>query len=395
MVLPLNSYAATASPTLAERLSGRILLQVESYGRAWYVYPKTNERYYLRNGEEALHIMRTLGLGITNADLAKIPTAKGQTGVTALVERLKGTILLQVEEHGEAWYVNPTDGLRYYLPDGQSAYDLMRRFALGIKDTDLRKVSMNQSQVAADTAFGDVAAARYQTDSQTYDYDQSATVVLPLASLTKLMTTLVVTETNPDWNRVVTITPEEIAYPKSYVGDDPTSEVGFRAGDQVSLGDLLTAALIASSNQAAIILADSTGWSRAEFLERMNAKARELGLGRTRFADPTGLDAENVSTAREFAVIAAAAFAVPRIASTTVQSTEVITATLNNAPRTISIPNRNYSVLAFHPDGVKTGYLVEAQRNVAVKKGNAIVVILHALSMSQRNTLLTKLLPSS
>ena len=71
--------------------------------------------------------------------------------------------------------------------------------------------------------------------------------------------------------------------------------------------------LLASSNQSAVALAESTGLSRAEFVSQMNAKAQELGLVKTIFYDIAGLDSHNVSTAREMALIAQEAFSQPEI----------------------------------------------------------------------------------
>jgi len=71
--IPVFSYAAIS---ISSRLSGRILLQVESKGEAWYVNPVDGKRYYMANGNEAYNIMRKLGLGITNKDLAQIAIAK-------------------------------------------------------------------------------------------------------------------------------------------------------------------------------------------------------------------------------------------------------------------------------------------------------------------------------
>ena len=59
----------------------------------------------------------------------------------SLVNRLRGQILLQVESRGEAWYINPDDGKRYYMPDGPSAYQIMRFLSLGITNSDLSKIS--------------------------------------------------------------------------------------------------------------------------------------------------------------------------------------------------------------------------------------------------------------
>lgn len=116
---------------LIDRLSGYIMLAVDQYGEAWYVDPISRHRYYLKDGPTAYEFLRSFGLGITNADLSKIPTENDAIGGGATAERLAGRILLQVEEHGEAWYVNPSDLKRYYLKDGNEAYRVMREQSLG------------------------------------------------------------------------------------------------------------------------------------------------------------------------------------------------------------------------------------------------------------------------
>jgi hypothetical protein len=386
------AVSQAAAPSLADRLAGRILLQVESYGRAWYVNPREGTRYYLRNGADAYELMRTLGLGISNRDLARLPVAVGERGDAALVRRLKGRIVLAVEARGEAWYVNPLDGRRYYLKDGRAAYELLRRFGLGVKDQDLRRVPLNATQVVYDGTFsapaylalhrGDVAASEH------------ADVVLPLASLTKLVTALVLTDLPFDGERTVTLTPEQIAYPRQLVGDDVTSEVELKAGDTVALQDLWVCMLVASSNQAAVALADASGLSRPVFLARMNERARALGLTRTVFADVTGLDAHNVSTAREFAVLAAAAFAAPNVAGTTRLTEHSFTVRgVDGASRLVTVKDRNRSLRGFAPDAVKTGYLVEAQNNVALQQGERVLVVLHADTLDERNAIVARLLP--
>lgn len=140
----LKSQAATVAQTTA----GYILLQVEKNGEAWYVYPKTLTRYYLGRPDDAFSIMRGLGLGITNANLAKIPIAGSTaTGDTALRKQLSGYILLQVEKNGEAWYVYPKNQRRYYLGRPADAFSIMRRLGLGITNANL---SMITNQAVAD-----------------------------------------------------------------------------------------------------------------------------------------------------------------------------------------------------------------------------------------------------
>jgi len=135
-----SSSSTTSSSSLAW-LKGYILLQVQEHGEAWYVNPTNFKRYYMKDGPTAYEMMRSFGLGITDADLAKIPTDTDSfTGDTSLRNRLSGRILLQVQQHGEAWYVYPKTNKRYYLKDGAAAYEIMRYLSLGITNEDLAKI---------------------------------------------------------------------------------------------------------------------------------------------------------------------------------------------------------------------------------------------------------------
>lgn len=140
---------ASAATTLAQRLTGAILLQVEAHGEAWYVEPEALQRYYLGRPDDAFRIMRELGLGITNADLALIPESTSTaTGSLTLRNRLKGRILLQVEAKGEAWYIYPNDLKRYYLGRPADAFALMRQLGLGISNVNLASIPLSPSSAS-------------------------------------------------------------------------------------------------------------------------------------------------------------------------------------------------------------------------------------------------------
>lgn len=140
---------AASSATMSERLSGRILLQVEQNGESWYVYPSTQTRFYLGRPTHAFDIMRYQGLGITNGDLNKIPRAgRDDQENLDIQQRLSGYILLQVEDNGEAWYVNPTNLQRYYLGRPADAFDIMRELGLGITDSDLTQITTDSESMA-------------------------------------------------------------------------------------------------------------------------------------------------------------------------------------------------------------------------------------------------------
>ncbi len=121
-----------AAGDLAVRLSGRLLLQVEAQGQCWYVNPLDLKRYYLGRPNDALTLMRRLGLGVSNRDLAS------WRGLAPA--RLSGRILLRVEAAGEAYYVYPLTLKMYYLGRPTDAFQIMRGLGLGISDQNLSQI---------------------------------------------------------------------------------------------------------------------------------------------------------------------------------------------------------------------------------------------------------------
>ena len=121
---------------LSERLKGKILLQVEKNGEAWYVSPKDRKRHYMANGDEAYNIMRDLGVGITNKDLENLLLEN------EMAKRHSGKIFLKVEDMGQAYYVD-FDGSAYYLKNGDEAYHIMRDLGMCITNNDIRKIEMS------------------------------------------------------------------------------------------------------------------------------------------------------------------------------------------------------------------------------------------------------------
>jgi serine-type D-Ala-D-Ala carboxypeptidase (penicillin-binding protein 5/6) len=129
---------------------------------------------------------------------------------------------------------------------------------------------------------------------------------VPIASITKLMTVLVALD-HAKWDDVVRV--------REDAADVGESTVNLRAGERITVGDLIKAALIQSANDAADALADYVGHGDEDaFVKLMNAKAAELGLERTHFARPDGLDApDHYSTALDVTRLAEAAMHEPRI----------------------------------------------------------------------------------
>lgn len=134
---------------------------------------------------------------------------------------------------------------------------------------------------------------------------KDADKVLPIASITKLAFALVFLQARVPWDTEVTIESVDLAPGRQH----------FSVGDRLPARDLFFASLVGSSNTGVRALVRSTGLSQEEFVSRMNEEARALGLFNTRFADPTGLDPDNSSTARDVSILFARAFRDPVIAS--------------------------------------------------------------------------------
>lgn len=173
LAIMFGTWPTVQAATMAEQMSGRILIQVERNGEGWYVYPKTNQRYYLGRPTNAFNVMKQLGLGITDADLAKIPVAgSSDTGDAALRQKLSGYILLQVERNGEGWYVYPKDQKRYYLGRPTNAFNVMKQLGLGITNANLALIPAASGQPPILPVVAAAAKVNITTSRGTYAVNQ-------------------------------------------------------------------------------------------------------------------------------------------------------------------------------------------------------------------------------
>lgn len=170
-----------------------------------------------------------------------------------------------------------------------------------------------------------------------------------IASTTKIMTALVAIERTK---------PNEMLRATNYAAGIGESLLGLRPGERMSAQDLIRGLMLESGNDAADTLAARTASSRAAFVAAMNRKARALGLTRTRFANPIGLDSpNNYSTASDLAQLAKYALTVPRLANVV----DKRRATLRSGDRVHRITNRNPLVGKYRwAIGVKTGHTMAA-----------------------------------
>ena len=170
----------------------------------------------------------------------------------------------------------------------------------------------------------------------------------PIASITKLMTTLLALERRRLSDRMTTV---------GYAAAPAESLAGFGAGEQVTTADLIRALLVASGNDAAATIAVNVGGTTRRFVRLMNQRARRAGLTRTRFQDPIGLSAGNTSTARDLAKLAL----LVRRSAFARSVMDRPTVTLRSGDRVRTLANRNTLVGAVPwVNGVKTGHTLSA-----------------------------------
>lgn len=205
------------------------------------------------------------------------------------------------------------------------------------------------------------------------------TAVLPIASLTKLMTGLLVAEANLPMDEVITIDSDDV---------DRLKNSGSRmtVGSRLTRAEALHLALMSSENRAAHALARTYPGGIQAFVRRMNSRAAELGMSDTRYVDPTGLSSDNRSSARDLALLVSAAYQRPMLRDlSTSPAYEVARGSrvlqYRNSNRLIN--NANWDI------GLqKTGYIREAGRclvmQVSVAGRQLIMVLLDAAGPAAR-----------
>lgn len=184
-------------------------------------------------------------------------------------------------------------------------------------------------------------------------YEKNSGTSAPCASLTKLMTAMVFLEQQPDLARRVEVTLDELR------GGGQTQ---LRRGERVHLGDLLHMSLMCSDNVATRVLVRESGMPFDDFMARMNRKAVELGLARTRFVESTGLDERNVSTAADMARLLRAAAENKTIHGiSTLRGHDFLGLSATNRARPHHISNTNRLLYGrYEIRGGKTGFISKA-----------------------------------
>lgn len=215
-------------------------------------------------------------------------------------------------------------------------------------------------------------------------YEKNADIARPMASITKVMTAMVVLDAGLDMREEITLDPEDFVGPKR-------ASSNLKSGDRMNRAEMLLMSLMKSENPAAKSLARNYPGGYNAFIRAMNRKAQDLGMTTAYFGDPTGLDKNNVASSNDLVKLVRAAgnYDVIRRFSTT-KSYDFYVSNYSSGNRTYSANNTSSLVRSGdYPIGIsKTGFINEAGRCVVmetrVNNRPAIIVILGANSSATR-----------
>jgi D-alanyl-D-alanine endopeptidase (penicillin-binding protein 7) len=229
------------------------------------------------------------------------------------------------------------------------------------------KEGLNLTRDALDLR-SNVALVFDESNSQVL-LDKNSDVALPIASITKLMTTLVVVEAKQDMNEMLEITDEDIDREKF-------SSSRLRPGVRMSRGDMMHIALMSSENRAASALGRNYPGGLAAAVAAMNTKAKSLGMNDTHYVEPTGLSSQNVASARDLAKLVEAAQHEPLLCQYSTDPRYVV----DTGGRALQYANSNHLVSNPTWDILlqKTGYITEAGHCMVMRamiEGRAIIMV--------------------
>ncbi|MDO9054496.1 MAG: D-alanyl-D-alanine endopeptidase [Gallionella sp.] len=243
-----------------------------------------------------------------------------------------------------------------------------------------RELSSASFQPVSSPKLNSTIALIYDEQSQRPLYTKNPDAIAPIASITKLMTAMVVLDAKPDLNEEISV---DVADLDSLKG----THSRLRIGTTFTRNEMLRLALMSSENRAASALARSYPGGMSAAVAAMNAKARKLGMLNTTFRDPTGLNSENVSTARDLVKMVAAARNYKLIHQYTTTVTHSVEGTRG---RELRFNNTNPLVKNASWDiGVsKTGYINEAGRclvmQAQIRHRSVIIVLLDSAGKNTR-----------
>ena len=341
-------------------------------------------------------VMHVLGMSIllawSSTSFAELvvnnsPVASGTNGSASL--NWSANDASQLMEEDESLVISPqgSTSVTTTLRSGGSA--TITSSSSPKNTVQIRDTFSNSSNYSSQPSVN--ARAALVMDAQTGEvlYSKNSNMSVPIASITKLMTAVVTADARLNMSEEITLQSIDFA---GAGGKNSSSTL--RVGDTMNRAEALLFALMKSENPAAAALARTYPGGRPAFIAAMNAKAKQLGMSSTRYAESTGLDPHNISSARDLGILVSAAsqYGLIRQFSTTPAYD------FNLGYRMLKSNNTNALVRngGWNINLSKTGYINEAGRCVVmhttVNSRPAVVVLLGASSSQARTNDATNLL---
>ena len=201
-------------------------------------------------------------------------------------------------------------------------------------------------------------------------FAKNSGAVLPIASITKLMTGLVVSEAKQSLDEVITISQDDIDTEKG-------SRSRLAVGTQLTRGEMMHLALMSSENRAANALGRHYPGGLEAFVAAMNRKAQALGMHHTHYVEPTGLSSKNQSSAQDLAVLVREAYSVPLLRE--LSTSEVAMVQVGNRHMKFGTTNGLVRSPQWDIGLQKTGYISEAGRCLVMQAqmaGRKLIMVL-------------------
>jgi D-alanyl-D-alanine endopeptidase (penicillin-binding protein 7) len=250
-----------------------------------------------------------------------------------------------------------------------------------IPQGSLQKAHLKYSQRPAlnEPVLRSSAALVLDTSNSSVLYSRRAAIAMPIASITKLMTALVVMDAGQALDETLTVSPDDRSVRKPIVSR-------LTIGTQLSRGDLMHLALMASENRAAHTLGSNYPGGLAACVAAMNAKARELGMANAHFVEPTGLSDENVASPEDLSKLVMAAAKVPAIREFSTDGDYVVQVgrrlvQFHNTDSLVS--NADWNIVV-----QKTGYISRAGRclvmQTVIEDRTLVIVLLNSFGKRTR-----------
>lgn len=208
-------------------------------------------------------------------------------------------------------------------------------------------------------------------------WEKNSSSIMPLASLTKIVAIDTFLETGPSLDTVVTYSQQDEDYNYAYADKSVVARLKVKDGETMTVKDLIYSSLVGSANNAVESLVRVSGLSRPDFLARMNRKVANWGAKSTKFFEPTGLDPNNVSSPRDYAIIAREALKNSTVAKASSIPSYVFATINTKIKHTIKNTDKIIASEDFDVVGSKTGYLDEAGYCLmtSVKEGNSHIIV--------------------